>query len=49
MATLAPLRGEAQITSSSCKRPLVPFDLEHEFSPSKSDEERMFWPSGADL
>ena len=49
MATTAPLRGEAQITSSSRKRPLVPSDLEHEFSPSQSDEERMFWPSNADL
>ena len=49
MATMAPLRGEAQLTSSSRKRPLVPSDVEHDFSPSQSDEKRMFWPSDADL
>ena len=49
MATMAPRRGEAQVTSSSRKRPLVPSDLEHEFSHSQSDEARMFWPSDADL
>ena len=49
MATMAPLRGEAQVTSSSRKRPLAPSDLEHEFSHSQSDEARMFWPSDADL
>ena len=49
MATTAPLRGEAQVTSSFRKRPLVPSDLEHEFSHSQSDEARMFWPSDTDL
>ncbi len=49
MATMAPLSGEPQVTSSFRKRPLVPSDLEHEFSPSQSDEARMFWPSDADL
>ena len=49
MATMAPLSGEPQVTSSFRKRPLVPSDLEHEFSPSQSDEARMFWPSDDDL
>lgn len=49
MATMAPLRGETQVTYSSRKRPLAPSDLEHEFSHSQSDEARMFWPSDADL
>lgn len=50
MATnLVSIDHRAEVTSSPAKRPSFKSDSENEIIPSKSEEERTFWPTDIDL